>query len=77
LNYIFWLNTCIVLNTSLVNKCATKFSVKRSNPGFNPCKELFECIAHQLEVDVKDTIIWSKMCKKDESSNDFGWRTVR
>jgi len=53
----YYLNTCIVLNTFLFNKCAIKFSVKRSNPGFNPCKELFECMAHHLEVDVKDTII--------------------
>jgi len=71
------MNTCIVLNTFLFNKWATKFSVKRSNPGLSPCKELFECIAHHLEVDVKDTIIWSKVCKKDKSSNDLGWRIVR
>jgi len=71
------LNTCIVLNTFLFNKCVIKFSVKRSNPGFNPCKEIFECMAHHLDVDVKDTIMWSKVCKKEESSNDLGWSLVR
>lgn len=47
----------MALNTFLFNKCAIKFSVKRSNPGFNPCKEIFELIAHHLDVDVKDTIM--------------------
>jgi len=47
----------MVLNTFLFNKCAIKFSVKRSNPGFSPCKEIFELIALHLDVDVKDTIM--------------------
>lgn len=53
---MYLINTCNIFNTSLLNKCATKFSVKRSNPDFNPCKELFAFIAHHLEVDVNDTI---------------------
>lgn len=59
LTNLIWLllNTCIVLNTFSFNKCATKFSAKRSNPAFNPCKLLLECMAHHCEVDVKDTII--------------------
>lgn len=53
---MYLMNTCNMFNTSLFNKCPTKFSVKRSNPDFSPCIELFAFIAHHLEVDVNDTI---------------------
>lgn len=72
---VLW--TCIVLNTLLLSKWAIKFSAKRSKPGLSPWKELFECIAHQREVDVNDTTIWSNVCIKGKSSVDFGWRLVK